>query len=442
MDETSRSVTRLLGVIVFLLFLGALSTEATDYSSSGFTVRDPVISITGGRATSTDFELYSSVGQTAIGEESSAGFTVRSGFLYYHVITSPTLSASAGDGQVSLTWTAAEEPLGELTASYAIGQSTIVGGPYSFADVGNITASTRTQLTNGTTYRFVVQARDSDGNSLATSTEVGVTPVGAAATGGGGGGGGGTPIGGGTSGVVFSGRAYPSSGITLLKDAQVAAITVAGPDANFQVSLGSLSAGSYIFALYGTDNKGDRSALQTFPLTLSPGVIVYVSGIFIAPTIAVDKIEVKRGENISIFGQSTPSGNVTVAVNSHQEFLKIIQADASGAYLYNFDTYLLELGQHSAKSKATIKNEISPFSKSIGFLVGNRTVLAQLTGPCPEKADLNGDCRVNLVDFSVAAYWYKRALTNEFRNVELGKLSGDGKVDITDFSIMAFYWTG
>ena len=61
---------------------------------------------------------------------------------------------------------------------------------------------------------------------------------------------------------------------------------------------------------------------------------------------------------------------------------------------------------------------------------------------CGGRADLNCDKRVNLVDFSIAAYWYKRTISAEFAVKEKERLNGDGKVDLVDFSIMAFYWTG
>jgi hypothetical protein len=64
-------------------------------------------------------------------------------------------------------------------------------------------------------------------------------------------------------------------------------------------------------------------------------------------------------------------------------------------------------------------------------------VLAELTKKPPAKGDSNGDGRVNLVDFSIAAYWYKRA--NPPASADL---NGDGKVDLVDSSIMAFNWTG
>jgi Dockerin type I domain len=53
------------------------------------------------------------------------------------------------------------------------------------------------------------------------------------------------------------------------------------------------------------------------------------------------------------------------------------------------------------------------------------------------KSDVNDDNKINIVDFSIAAYWYKRS--SPPASVDL---NSDGKVDIVDFSIMAFNWTG
>src|SRR3989338_8663745 len=154
----------------------------------------------------------------------------------------------------------------------------------------------------------------------------------AAPSGGGGGGGGGiiAPV---VTSIVFDGRAYPKSAVTLLKDAQIAATTVAGTDSNFQVTLSGLSAGNYIFSVYSEDNRGIRSSLLTFPVGVTFGATTKVSGIFIAPTIAVDKSEVKKGDNIAIFGQSVPGGEITISVNSEDEFFNKINADTNGAYL-------------------------------------------------------------------------------------------------------------
>ena len=262
-------------------------------------------------------------------------------------------------------------------------------------------------------------------------------------SGGGGGGGGGSPaISIPLTNVVFTGRAYPRSVVTLLKDAQIVATTITRTDANFQVTISGVSGGNYIFSVYSENTRGIRSSLLTFPVSVTSDVTTKVSGIFIAPTIAVDKSEVKRGDNIAIFGQSAPQADIIISVNSEEEFFGKTISDKDGIYLYNFDSSFVEPGTHYTKSKASIGNQaISSFSNVISFKVGTKNVLAQLP-TVSKKGDLNKDGRVNLVDFSIAAFWYKRTLNVTSRAMEVDGLNGDGKVDLVDFSIMAFYWTG
>jgi len=256
--------------------------------------------------------------------------------------------------------------------------------------------------------------------------------------GGGGGGGGAAIISAPSTAVVFSGRAYPKSTVTLLKDAQIAASTIAGPDSNFQITLSNLSAGNYIFSIYGEDKDGIRSSLFTFSVSVTSGVTTNVGGIFIAPTIAVDKSEVKKGDNVAIFGQAASLADVVISVNSDEEFFGKTVADKNGIYLYNFDTSLVDYGSHTTKSKAAIGNQlISSWSNLINFKVGTKNVLAPKSIKKVLKGDVNNEGRVNLIDFSIVAYWYKRP--SPPAKVDL---NGDGKVDLIDFSIMAYYWTG
>ncbi len=432
---------RFLWAFFLILVPTVVFTEA--YTSSNFTLLDPVIVVEAGRSSSVSFEYYSSTGQNAIGESSSGEFTYRSGFLYFPTVSTPIVSSNSGNAQVILSWTPAiADDLGFTVAGYQVGQSTVSGGPYSFTTVGAVFTSTRTGLNNNTTYYFVIRALDTFGNVIATSTQVSATPAGTTTGGGGGGGGGGgvyTPPASAT-GVTFSGRAYPNRAVTLLKDGQVAVTTIAGPDARFEVGLTGLSAGSFLFALYSEDSRNVRSDLVTIPVSLTAGATTYVSGIFIAPTIEVDKLEVKRGETIAIFGQSVPESEITISVHSGEEFLVKTPSDSSGVYLLNFDTTKLEFGDHATKSRATVSTEVSPFGKLANFKVGAKTVLMGDTR-CG-KADMNCDGKVNLVDFSIVAYWYKRPLSSSFTELEKIYLNGDGKITIVDFSIMAYYWTG
>ena len=94
-----------------------------------------------------------------------------------------------------------------------------------------------------------------------------------------------------------------------------------------------------------------------------------------------------------------------------------------------------------SKSKASLGNEISGYSGAVSFAVGTKNVEATVK-TCDNKADLNNDCKVNLVDYSIAAYWWKRTLTPDAIIKVDNKLYPDGKLDLRDFSVMAYYWTG
>lgn len=357
------------------------------------------------------------------------------------------LSATANAyNQVGLSWT--DNSSNET--GFAVERKTGLAG--SYAEITRTAANVASYIDNGvsenTTYYYQVRAFLNNGYS-AYGAEASTTTPSAPLTpppspppssGGGGGGGGGGPspsISGAT--VVFRGKAYPSSNITLLKDAQVAAIGVAGEDANFEFTLSGLTPGTYNFGVWAEDYKGNRSITLQFQISVTANASMVVSGIFIAPTISVDKIEVVQGEPLNILGQSAPSSTISVFIGSAQQLVKKTGSDSSGAWLYKFDTSEVDMGDHGARATAAKSGDISTFSQTVAFKVGTRTVYAS-TKKCPIKGDFNGDCRVNLVDFSMLAYWYKRPLTKAA--ALRFDLNGDGKVDLIDFSIVAYYWTG
>ncbi len=253
----------------------------------------------------------------------------------------------------------------------------------------------------------------------------------------GGGGGGGAPAPSQT-GITFSGLAYPLSRVTVLKDGQIAITTIAGPDAHFSMTLGGLSTGNYNFSVYAEDAEGNRSTLFTFPTYFTSGTSTSVGGIYIAPTIDTDKSEVKKGDTITILGQTIPEGTVTISVHSGEEFFRSVLADDKGAYFYQFDSSPLEMGQHSTKSKTASGSQVTPYGTVVAFAVGNENILRSADAPaCPSRGDLNTDCKVNLVDFSIMAYWYKKAAPPTTVD-----LNGDRTVNLIDFSILAYNWTG
>ncbi|GIP60500.1 glycoside hydrolase family 6 protein [Paenibacillus sp. FSL W8-0186] len=82
------------------------------------------------------------------------------------------LTATAGNAQVSLTWSAVNG-----ATSYTVKRATTSGGPYTNVATGLTTPSyTDTSLTNGTTYYYVVSASNSAGQSP-NSAQVSATPT-------------------------------------------------------------------------------------------------------------------------------------------------------------------------------------------------------------------------------------------------------------------------
>jgi len=242
--------------------------------------------------------------------------------------------------------------------------------------------------------------------------------------------------------IIISGYAQPKSEITLMSDGTIRARTIAGDDAKFSFTLDNLSPGNYLFTLYSEDRDGRRSSLYTFPVKLEAGQTITAGNILLSPTIDVDKLEVKRGDFISIFGYAQSFADVVINVSSEEELFLRTNTNRDGFYLYQLGTDILEKGDHFTKSKSILANQlVSNYSRVVSFKVGDRTISKEVKKVCG-KADLNCDGRVNLIDFSIAAYWYKRKLSSSFALIEKERLNGDGKVDLVDFSIMAYWWTG
>jgi choice-of-anchor B domain-containing protein len=103
---------------------------------------------------------------------------MKSGTFIFHLDPVPTpgavsgLSATAGNAQAGLSWTAASGATG-----YGVHRSTTIGGPYTTIKT-NIagTSYTDTGLANGTTYYYIVTATNAEGEGAA-SNEASATPA-------------------------------------------------------------------------------------------------------------------------------------------------------------------------------------------------------------------------------------------------------------------------
>src|SRR3989339_527813 len=237
-----------------------------------------------------------------------------------------------------------------------------------------------------------------------------------------------------TTKVVAQGKSYPHADVHILVDGVVTGIVKTDALANFYFETTDIAPGGAGFGFWSTDLNGLKSTLLTLTFRVISGAVTTISGVYIAPTIDIDKKSVRQGEDVKIYGQTIPDTEVHVHINSENEYIEKINSRETGTWELTFNTTPLEEDFHTAKALFQVTTEgnviNSGFSRSVSFYVGK-------TGgevPCPE-ADLNHDGRVNLTDFSILLYWWgtDNACADQNQN---------GVVDLVDFSIMMYYWTG
>lgn len=231
--------------------------------------------------------------------------------------------------------------------------------------------------------------------------------------------------------VILQGKAYPNSLVTILKDGKIATTVRADSKADFRAEITNITAGIYTFGLWAKDKDGIKSITYTLTFRVFSNTTTTVSGIYLPPTIDLDKTALQKGEILNIFGQTVPEVEIDVHILS-PEIIEKTQTDEIGAWLLVFNTQPLEEGTHITKARFNLnEEERSGFSGLLTFYIGEEGIPEEL---CP-RADLNKDGRTNLIDFSILLYWWgtNNACCDQNQN---------GIVDLPDFSIMMYYWTG
>ncbi|MEI8361168.1 MAG: dockerin type I repeat-containing protein [bacterium] len=260
-------------------------------------------------------------------------------------------------------------------------------------------------------------------------------PTPPAPTGGGSAGGGGgystNPI----TTLTLSGFAYPFAKITILKDAQAMASVDTTADGTFKFSTEKLSPGSYNFSIFATDVFGIKTSLYNVPVTISYGSLAQVSNIFIAPTLSFEKNNITPDVSAVLRGQSRPNSQVVINFSGSSEELFTVIAGKDGKFLYTVGQNKLLVGSYQAKAKSNMQGEISGYGNIVDLQV-EKVNTPIINCILQKKGDVNCDGKINIVDFSILAYWYGRS--NAPTKYDL---NGDGKISLIEFSIMAYYWT-
>lgn len=248
-----------------------------------------------------------------------------------------------------------------------------------------------------------------------------------------------SPVLAGTDSALFKGLAYPGGTISVLKNGLVLHETPVFADGSFVIPVRNIIPGTYTFSLIAKDSLGLKSSPVTYTIMIVSGIVTEVVGVIMPPTITSDKTEVKVSDSIIFSGRAIPNTEIKLTIFARTGVTRDAVANASGTWSYTYTTNNLDFGNYTVRARTKVSSAFTLYSETILFTVGNKNTLRKKTeiSLIGARCDLNNDSRVNLLDFSIMAYWYKR----------IGfpikvDLNSDGRINLTDLSILAYCWTG
>ncbi|MDD4931583.1 MAG: dockerin type I domain-containing protein, partial [Candidatus Colwellbacteria bacterium] len=224
---------------------------------------------------------------------------------------------------------------------------------------------------------------------------------------------------------TLRGRAFPKADITISTFSGSAVLetirTVSADTGYFNIPLKSTGTTSY--GIVASDTTGEKSQAKIFSLNLDIGGINTALNIVVPPTIKLLRGVVTKGDNMIVSGYGFSNSSVRLYIDGKQKGATAT-TDASGAYRMLLNTADLSFGTHEVMVNETLDDgSVSDYS------VRRTIVISQLFTP---KADLNGDGKVNIQDWSI---FLSRWNTPGGPDKDLD-LNGDGLINIADFSIM------
>ena len=234
--------------------------------------------------------------------------------------------------------------------------------------------------------------------------------------------------------VVLEGKAYPNASVNVLKDGTIVGVIQSNSSADFMFETSDVTPGATTFGFWALDGRGMRSITFTTTFQVTQNAVTTVSNVFLPPTIDLTKKKVKLTDLLDAFGSTAPTAKVSLYIDKEKNSRMTATSTASG--LWNADvsiTGLQDEAFHVIKAMFEQFGEgdqaKSGYSQSLNFYVGARDVAN------PKNGDLNGDGKINLVDFSILLFHFGTSH-------DIADLNSDGRVNLTDFSILLFNWTG
>jgi len=302
-------------------------------------------------------------------------------------------------------------------------------------------------IVKGNTYTFYARCSDFAGDENLTDYVISFyagDPTGAG-TGGGTTSGGGA--GGGSSGgapyeaspsapaLVISGVAMPSADIAVLEDgSRISESGVTSGNGAFSVSIPSLPQGTYSFTIEALGTGSTVLSSYTATISLISGTTNYITQVVLPPEVGFVTSTIALGKPFLISGLAVPSSTIDILVVNQKNAVSPSEAtttaDQLGVWSYPFSTAGLPAGTYQIKARVLAASVGTSNFSTISLLgVGEAPTGNLKTG------DLNGDGKINLVDFSILLYHWGT-------NYPPAEFDGKSTVDLADLSIMLSHWTG
>ncbi len=229
--------------------------------------------------------------------------------------------------------------------------------------------------------------------------------------------------------VVIRGKAYPLSSVSILHDGKKVGTAIADSNADFLFSSAAIPPGTATLGFVGADRTGTQSITTSVVFEVVQSAITTVANVFLPPTIMASSQRVEPGDPLTLSGFTVPRATVSVVLDNAKTPITATSSD-DGSWALRLDTATIAPGFHAAKASFTLSSLVkSGYGRSLSLYIGTELPAGSAT------QDLNGDGKVNLVDFSIFLLaWGTDDPRSDF--------SGDGKVNLADFSILLFAWTG
>ncbi len=250
-----------------------------------------------------------------------------------------------------------------------------------------------------------------------------------------GGGSGGVPMRAQTQ-VIFAGKAYPNARVQILKDGQLLGIAQSDSNADFTYNVANATPGPTTFGFWAEDAKKIRSITYTTTFQVTQNAVTNVGNVFLPPTIRALLQKVSPGSDIMLDGTTAPRAHVQLLLDRSSAPVETATSKDDGSWdaklstgamtpeIYHQILPYLEL----IAATGTVPQK-SGNGTALNIFVGNSNVTDQTS-----NGDINGDGKVNMIDFSMLLFRFGKS-------DPVGDLNHDGKVNIADLSIMLYNWT-